>query len=199
MTDVHNKDPQRPADTTPTAMPRAAHLGFPREVDRLPLLVGAQRQLHQLDGVLQPLAKAFADAGHELYLVGGSVRDALLGQLGTDLDFTTDARPDTVTRILQNATKNVWDTGIEFGTVSAQIDHWQIEITTFRSDSYDGVSRNPEVQFGDTIEEDLIRRDFTTNAIAVRLMPDGSQEFVDPLDGLSALVERVWTLRRLRK
>lgn len=191
MTDVHSKNPERPADTTPTATPRAAHLGAPREVDRLPLLVGAQRQLHSLDSVLNPLARAFGEAGHELYLVGGSVRDALLGQLGTDLDFTTDARPDVVTRILKSLSHNVWDTGIDFGTVSAQIDHWQIEITTFRSDSYDGVSRNPEVQFGDTIEEDLVRRDFTANAIAVRLLPDGSQEFVDPLDGLSALVERV--------
>lgn len=180
-------------DSRSTPAPHAATPTPPAALsaDHLTLLAGAQRQLHTLDHVLTPLATAFAEAGHELYLVGGSVRDALLGELGTDLDFTTDARPDTITRLLGAVTPNVWDTGIDYGTVSATLDQWQIEITTFRSDSYDGVSRNPEVQFGNSIEEDLVRRDFTANAIAVRLHADGSQDFVDPLDGLSALLDRV--------
>lgn len=167
----------------------------PAEVEarRVRLLAGAQTTMNDLADVLAPLATAFGDAGHELYLVGGSVRDAVLGRLGTDLDFTTDARPETVRAILDDYADAVWDTGIEFGTLSAVkrdgggIEQ-QIEITTFRADSYDGVTRNPEVVFGDTLDGDLIRRDFTVNAMAVRLHPDGRQEFVDPLNGMDALL-----------
>ena len=170
----------------------------PAEVEqrRVRLLAGAQTTLNDLADVLAPLATAFGEAGHELYLVGGSVRDAVLGRLGTDLDFTTDARPETVRRILDDYADAVWDTGIEFGTLSATrrdaagIEQ-QIEITTFRADSYDGVTRNPEVVFGDSLEGDLIRRDFTVNAMAVRLHPDGRHEFIDPLDGMDALLAGV--------
>ncbi len=138
--------------------------------------------------MLTPLGARFAAAGHELYLVGGSVRDAVLGRLGTDLDFTTDARPEQVQAILKGWADNQWDTGIAFGTISAAKGDQQIEITTFRTDAYDGVTRNPEVVYGTSLEEDLVRRDFTVNAMAVRIGADGSQEFTDPLGGMDALL-----------
>lgn len=176
----------------PGAPPDAAEL----EARRVRLLAGAQTTLNDLADVLAPLATAFVDAGHDLYLVGGSVRDSVLGRLGTDLDFTTDARPETVREILDSYADTVWDTGIDFGTLSAVkrgadgIEQ-QIEITTYRADTYDGVSRNPEVVYGDTLEGDLVRRDFTVNAMAVRLHSDGRHEFVDPLNGMDALLTGV--------
>lgn len=139
---------------------------------------------------LLPLAQAFNARGHHLYLVGGSVRDALLGVLGNDLDFTTDARPNVVMEILEATADVVWDTGIEFGTVSAEKNGQQIEITTFRADSYDGQSRNPEVQFGDTLEGDLIRRDFRCNAMAVEITATGEMIFHDPVGGLADMALR---------
>jgi len=158
---------------------------------RTRLLAAASVTLSSLSDVVTPLAARFADRGHELYLVGGSVRDAVLGRLGNDLDFTTDARPDVISEILRGWAPAVWDTGIDFGTVSAQFDDHMVEITTFRSDMYDQVSRNPIVTFGDTLDGDLIRRDFRVNAMAVRLLPDGTQEFCDPLDGMSDLLAGV--------
>ncbi|QRY62305.1 CCA tRNA nucleotidyltransferase [Gordonia sp. PDNC005] len=158
---------------------------------RTRLLAAASVTLASLSDVVTPLAARFADRGHELYLVGGSVRDAVLGRLGNDLDFTTDARPEVISEILRGWAPAVWDTGIEFGTVSAQFDDHMVEITTFRSDMYDQVSRNPIVTFGDTLDGDLIRRDFRVNAMAVRLLPDGTQEFCDPLDGMSDLLAGV--------
>ncbi|GEE00655.1 poly(A) polymerase PcnA [Gordonia spumicola] len=158
---------------------------------RTRLLAAAEVTLASLGDVVTPLASRFADRGHELYLVGGSVRDAVLGRLGNDLDFTTDARPDVILEILRGWAPAVWDTGIDFGTVSAQFGHHMVEITTFRSDIYDQVSRNPVVTFGDTLEGDLVRRDFRANAMAVRIRPDGSQEFCDPLDGMSDLLAGV--------
>ncbi|WP_372477149.1 CCA tRNA nucleotidyltransferase [Gordonia liuliyuniae] len=155
------------------------------------LLASAAVALRSLDDVLTPLATRFTDRGHDLYLVGGSVRDAVLGRLGNDLDFTTDARPEVIFEILKGCADAVWDTGIDFGTVSAQIGDQMVEITTFRADMYDQVSRNPTVTFGDTLDGDLIRRDFRVNAMAVRLHSDGQQEFCDPLDGLSDLLAGV--------
>ncbi|MDN6387854.1 MAG: CCA tRNA nucleotidyltransferase, partial [Corynebacterium sp.] len=147
------------------------------------------------DRTLTALAGAFAARGHSLYLVGGSVRDALLGRLGDgaefDLDFTTDARPDVVTGILEDVAETVWDTGIEFGTVSAMFHGLVVEITTFRADSYDGASRNPQVTFGDTLDGDLVRRDFRCNAIALELSADGHHDLRDPLNGLDDLVAGV--------
>lgn len=141
---------------------------------------------------LTPLGAMFAARGYELYLVGGSVRDAVLGRLGTDLDFTTDARPEVVQEMLRPWADNLWDTGgLAFGTVSAGKGTHQIEITTYRTDQYDRVSRNPIVAYGKTLEEDLVRRDFTVNAMAVRMGADGSQEFVDPLGGMDALLAGV--------
>ncbi|MFQ6325469.1 CCA tRNA nucleotidyltransferase [Nocardia sp. CWNU-33] len=157
---------------------------------RTRLLAAAAVTLGRLSDVLTPLGELFAARGFELYLVGGSVRDAVLGRLGTDLDFTTDARPEQVQEMLRGWADHLWDTGgLAFGTVSASKADQQLEITTFRSDSYDRVSRNPEVTFGDSLAGDLVRRDFTVNAMAVRIGADGAMEFVDPLGGMDALLE----------
>ncbi|MGK3199994.1 CCA tRNA nucleotidyltransferase [Amycolatopsis sp. MEPSY49] len=145
-------------------------------------------ELMRLSPLADELAERFARAGHRLYLVGGSVRDALLGRRSGDLDFTTDARPDRVLKIVSDWGDAVWDVGIAFGTVGVTKKGMQLEITTFRADSYDRVGRNPEVTFGDSIEGDLLRRDFTVNAMAVEL---ASKTFIDPHDGLGALREKV--------
>ena len=147
-------------------------------------------ELLRIAPVADELAARFTAAGHSLYLVGGSVRDALLGRLGTDLDFTTDARPDAISAILAGWADAVWDTGIAFGTVGATKAGVQCEITTFRADRYDRVSRNPDVVFGDTVEGDLARRDFTVNAMAVQLPLRGAGGIVDPHGGMAALARR---------
>ncbi|WP_022907089.1 CCA tRNA nucleotidyltransferase [Curtobacterium sp. B18] len=131
------------------------------------------------------LARAFADAGHELALVGGPVRDAFLGRAVTDLDFTTDARPDDILRIVEPIANKTWDVGRQFGTIAARVAGEQVEITTYRSDVYDGETRKPEVAFGDTIEDDLLRRDFTVNAMALRLP---ARELVDVHGGVEDLL-----------
>jgi poly(A) polymerase len=154
-------------------------------------LARAAVALNRHGDVLSGLGRIFADAGHQLYLVGGSVRDALLGRLGTDLDFTTDARPEQMQKLLRSWADALWDTGIEFGTVGVGKNGDRLEITTFRADTYDQVSRNPEVRFGDSLQDDLVRRDFTVNAMAVRVTPTGPGEFLDPLGGLAALRARV--------
>ncbi|AOS66178.1 CCA tRNA nucleotidyltransferase [Actinoalloteichus hymeniacidonis] len=167
-----------------------------RAVDRDAVRREAVTRLLRTNPVAVDLAGRFASAGHRLYLVGGSVRDALLGRLGTDLDFTTDARPEQVLRLVKGWAEAVWDTGIEFGTVGASRQGVMVEITTFRADRYDRIGRNPEVVYGDDIESDLIRRDFTVNAMAVDLAaagtPDGGVDaaagFVDPHGGLDALL-----------
>lgn len=151
------------------------------------LLARAERAIVGLSPVLFDLVAEFSRRGQSLYLVGGSVRDAVLGRLGHDLDFTTSARPTVIQEILLGYAEAVWDTGIDFGTVSAEKKGQQIEITTFRSDTYDGNSRNPEVQFGDTLEGDLIRRDFRVNAMAVELLIDAAGtgiagRFHDPMN-----------------
>ncbi|WP_204806258.1 CCA tRNA nucleotidyltransferase [Mycobacterium riyadhense] len=155
------------------------------------LLTAAAVTLHQHVALLRELGSAFAAAGHEVYLVGGSVRDAVLGRLSPDLDFTTDARPEQVQKIVRPFADAVWDTGIEFGTVGVDKGGQRLEFTTFRADTYDQVSRHPEVRFGDTLDGDLVRRDFTVNAMAVRITPTGPGEFLDPLRGLAALRARV--------
>jgi poly(A) polymerase len=155
------------------------------------LLAAAAVALNQHAPMLRELGSAFAAAGRELYLVGGSVRDAVLGRLSPDLDFTTDARPEQIQEILRRWADNLWDTGIDFGTVGVGKGEHRLEITTFRADAYDQVSRKPAVQYGERLEDDLVRRDFTANAMAVRITPDGPGEFLDPLGGLAALRERV--------
>ncbi|OBK12318.1 CCA tRNA nucleotidyltransferase [Mycobacterium asiaticum] len=159
------------------------------------LLTAAAVALQPYSPVLSQLGAAFAAAGHELYLVGGSVRDAVLGRLSPDLDFTTSAHPEQVQKIVRPFATALWDTGIEFGTIGLAIadgarEH-RLEITTFRADTYDQVSRNPDVRFGERLEDDLVRRDFTVNAMAVRITASGLGEFLDPLDGLVALRARV--------
>ena len=155
-------------------------------------LVAAAKALTPHRAVLVELGQLFADAGHELYLVGGSVRDALLNRPLTDLDFTTDARPERVQQVVRRWADGLWDTGIEFGTVGVGKGGERLEITTFRADAYDRVSRNPEVRFGDRLDDDLVRRDFTVNAMAVRITADGLGEFHDPLGGLTAIRDRVF-------
>ncbi|KKC03016.1 CCA tRNA nucleotidyltransferase [Mycobacterium nebraskense] len=155
------------------------------------LLAAAAVALNQHAPMLRELGSAFDVAGHELYLVGGSVRDALLGRLSPDLDFTTDARPEQIQQILRPWADNLWDTGIDFGTVGVGKGGHRLEITTFRADAYDQVSRKPEVQYGERLDDDLVRRDFTANAMAVRITPDGPGQFLDPLGGLAALRDRV--------
>jgi poly(A) polymerase len=130
------------------------------------------------------LGRLFGRAGHELHLVGGTVRDALLGRPATDLDFATDARPDRVLTIVTGAADATWTTGIEFGTVGVQFEGVRCEITTFRADRYDRVSRNPIVRYGDSLEADLLRRDFTMNAMALSV-PEHA--FSDPYGGLRDL------------
>lgn len=133
--------------------------------------------------VVAELAARFTAEGKRLYLVGGSVRDAVLGRPTNDFDFTTDARPAEIQKLLSGWADAQWDTGIAFGTVGASKKGEIIEITTFRADVYDGVTRNPEVTFGDTIDGDLLRRDFTVNAMAFDV---AAREFVDPTGGLQA-------------
>ncbi|MEC3995639.1 CCA tRNA nucleotidyltransferase [Actinacidiphila sp. DG2A-62] len=145
---------------------------------------------HRIAPVAEDLGRRFRDAGFQLALVGGSVRDTLLGRLGNDLDFTTDARPEQVLKILRPWADAVWEVGIAFGTVGGKKDGYQVEVTTYRSEAYDRTSRKPEVSYGDTIDEDLVRRDFTVNAMAVSLP---GTDFVDPYGGLDDLAAR--TLR----
>ncbi|MCG7427814.1 CCA tRNA nucleotidyltransferase [Helcobacillus massiliensis] len=133
---------------------------------------------------IHDLGRLFEDAGHELALVGGPVRDAILGRSSSDLDFTTSARPDDTEAILKRWGGTIWDMGRDFGTLGAQKAGVQVEITTYRSETYDPLSRKPEVSYGDTIDGDLSRRDFTVNAMAVRLP---SLEFIDPFGGLEDL------------
>ena len=152
----------------------------------------AVAELLRIAPVADRLGELFSNAGHELYLVGGSVRDALLGRLGHDLDFATSARPDAVEKLLRKLSPAVWTIGKEYGTIGCKVDvggaSWVIEVTTYRSDVYAGHSRKPEVAFGDTLEGDLLRRDFTINAMAVSI-PD--KRFVDPYGGLTDLASRV--------
>ena len=148
------------------------------------------RALDTLQGVCQSepvstLALAFEQAGHEIALVGGPVRDAFLGRPLNDLDFTTSARPDEIERIVKPLADATWDVGREFGTIAAKFGEDVVEITTYRADSYDGVSRKPTVSFGDNLDEDLVRRDFTVNAMALRL---SGGVLVDPHGGLEDLL-----------
>jgi poly(A) polymerase len=150
----------------------------------------AVRELMRASSVTDTLARRFTLAGHRLYLVGGPVRDALLGREGNDLDFTTDAHPEDVLAVVAGLGRT-WTTGIEYGTVGVQVGDRTCEITTFRSDAYDAGSRKPAVEYGTTIEGDLGRRDFTVNAMAVALPVDSAQPIVDPFGGLDDVVTGV--------
>ena len=136
------------------------------------------------------LAEAFAAEGFTLALVGGPVRDAILGRLGNDLDFTTNARPEESKRILKKWADAMWETGIAFGTVAGKRGDTTVEVTTYRTEKYDAQSRKPEVEYGDNIDGDLSRRDFTVNAMALELTTP-TPEFIDPFNGLGDLAKKV--------
>ncbi|MFL6239640.1 MAG: CCA tRNA nucleotidyltransferase [Actinomycetes bacterium] len=148
----------------------------------------AVAELLRVAPVADALAERLAASGHALALVGGSVRDALLGRLSQDLDFATDARPDEVLAAVRGWAEATWTTGINFGTVGIGRDGWRLEVTTYRAEAYDRTSRKPQVAYGDSLEADLERRDFTVNAMAVTL-PE--RTFVDPYGGLDDLRARV--------
>ncbi|MGH3716561.1 MAG: CCA tRNA nucleotidyltransferase [Micromonosporaceae bacterium] len=154
-------------------------------------LTAAQRravtELLRVSPVADELGRRFAEAGHELHLVGGSVRDALLGRLGEDLDFATNARPEQTETLLKGWAEAIWTTGAEFGTIGAAKRGLRVEITTFRAEAYDRVSRNPIVRYGTSLQDDLQRRDFTINAMAVSVP---SHRFSDPFHGLDDLAAK---------
>lgn len=138
--------------------------------------------------VVRTLATAFEQAGFDLAVVGGPVRDALLGRDTHDLDFTTNASPDDILRIVTPVSTAQWDIGRAFGTIGARVQREQVEITTYRADSYDGVTRKPTVEFGDTIDGDLVRRDFTVNSMALQVP---AVKLVDPTGGVEDLIAGV--------
>ncbi len=174
---------------------------FPVSETQLPALTVAEAQrcvtseLDRIGSVIDELGTLFSDQGFELALVGGPVRDAMLGRHHNDLDFTTSARPDDTETILKKWVNTgghgaTWDMGGDFGTIGCRKGGWQVEVTTYRSEHYDPSSRKPEVNFGDSLAGDLGRRDFTVNAMAVRLP---GREVVDLYGGVVDLATR--TLR----
>ncbi|KTR87043.1 CCA tRNA nucleotidyltransferase [Leucobacter chromiiresistens] len=159
----------------------------------MPSLAASMDALRAIAGSapVAALAAAFAERGHEFALVGGPVRDALLGRPVTDLDFTTSAHPDETRAVLDAVSTNVWDVGRDFGTIAANVLGETVEITTYRAETYRDDSRKPEVRFGKTIEGDLVRRDFTINALAL-MLPE--LRLVDVSGGLEDLLaERIRT------
>ena len=147
----------------------------------------AVQALLQLAPVVDELGSRFTGAGHEIALVGGPVRDILLGRGSKDLDFTTSAHPDVIERLLSGWADHVWDIGKAFGTIGCRKGEWVLEITTYRSETYDPTSRKPEVAYGDSLEGDLARRDFAMNAMAVRLP---SRQFVDLYGGIEDVAHK---------
>ena len=152
------------------------------------LLREAVRRLAPVLPLLSEVGSRFVDAGHEIALVGGPVRDAFLGRVSPDLDFTTSASPEQTHAILAGWADANWDVGRLFGTIGARKGKHVIEVTTYRADAYDRASRKPVVAFGDNLMDDLVRRDFSVNAMAMRLP---SLEFVDPHNGLADLAARL--------
>ncbi|WP_442939793.1 CCA tRNA nucleotidyltransferase [Nocardioides sp. cx-173] len=145
-------------------------------------------ELDRISPVIDDLGRIFNAAGHELALVGGPVRDAMLGRRHNDLDFATSARPEETERLLKGWGDALWDMGRAFGTIGCRKGDWVVEVTTYRSEVYDPTSRKPSVDFGDTLDGDLGRRDFTVNAMAV-LVPGRVLE--DPYGGVVDLAHRV--------
>ena len=150
----------------------------------------AIRSLIERAPLASSLAQAFSAKGYTLALVGGPVRDAILGRLGNDLDFTTNAKPEESKKILHGWAEHVWDTGIAFGTVAGKLGETTVEVTTYRSDVYEKDSRKPDVSFGKNIEGDLSRRDFRVNSMALELT-GATPLFIDPFDGLSDLTKKI--------
>jgi len=148
----------------------------------------AVSELLRIAPVVDELGARFRAAGEEIALVGGPVRDAMLGRLHNDLDLTTSARPEVTERLLKGWADAIWDMGRAFGTIGCRKGEWQIEITTYRSEAYDAGSRKPAVEYGDSLAGDLGRRDFTVNAMAVPL-PGTTVE--DPYGGIVDLAHGV--------
>ena len=150
----------------------------------------AMKNLEQVTStaLLEKLGTLFSEAGFELALVGGPVRDAILGRVAPDVDLTTNATPDQILALIKGKVDTHWEIGKEFGTIGARIGDDQIEITTYRTDAYEVDSRKPEVRFGTDLTDDLKRRDFTVNSMALRL-PE--RVFVDPFGGLRDLMDQV--------
>ncbi len=145
-------------------------------------------ELARIAPVTEELGRRFAEAGEEIALVGGPVRDAMLGRLHNDLDFTTSARPEVTEKLVKGWAEATWDIGRDFGTIGCRRGEWQVEITTYRSEAYDPESRKPVVQYGDSLVGDLARRDFTVNAMALSL-PE--QHLEDPFGGIVDLAHQV--------
>jgi len=145
--------------------------------------------LDEIEAVLGPLAAEFDVAGFSLYLVGGVVRDLYIGGHSTidDLDLTTDALPQQIKGLVEPFATAIWAQGEKFGTIGATIDGRAVEITTHRAEVYSSSTRKPSVEFGTAITDDLIRRDFTLNAMAIQLP---GREFLDPHNGLDDLEQR---------
>ncbi len=169
-------------DSSPVSEPLP---GEPLLISEVQARVAAE--LERLSPVLGELGARFAEAGEELALVGGPVRDTMLGRLQQDLDLTTSARPEVTERLLTGWAEATWDIGRAFGTIGSRKGPWTIEITTYRSEAYDPESRKPAVEYGDSLAGDLGRRDFTVNAMALTL-PAGQLE--DPFGGVIDLAER---------
>ena len=150
----------------------------------------AIRSLIERAPLASSLAQVFKAKGFTLALVGGPVRDAILGRLGNDLDFTTNALPQDTKMILQEWAENIWETGIAFGTVAGKRGDTTVEVTTYRSEQYNPDSRNPDVEYGKDILGDLSRRDFTVNSMALELTGD-KPEFIDPFNGLQDLAKKI--------
>src|SRR5680860_1088835 len=148
----------------------------------------AVRELLRIAPVIDELGARFEAAGEQIALVGGPVRDAMLGRLQNDLDFTTSARPEVTESLVRGWADATWDIGRAFGTIVCRRGEWQLEITTYRSDRYDGATRKPGVDFGDSLLGDLGRRDFTVNAMALSLP---GRQFEDPFSGLADLAGQV--------
>ena len=138
--------------------------------------------------LLKELGELFTKNGYEISLVGGPVRDAVLGIQVKDLDLTTNAKPAEIQKCLKGWADSIWDVGIKFGTVGAKLKDYVFEITTYRTEQYEDTSRKPSVEFGKTLEEDLARRDFTINAMALRLP---NFELVDIYNGLTDLNNKI--------
>jgi poly(A) polymerase len=145
-------------------------------------------ELERIAPVTDELGARFSAAGEQIALVGGPVRDAMLGRLQNDLDFATSARPEVTEKLIKGWADATWDIGRAFGTIGSRKGEWQVEITTFRSEAYDATSRKPTVQYGDSLVGDLARRDFTVNSMALSL-PD--QQLEDPFGGVVDLAHRV--------
>ena len=177
---------ENPGGLTPESAPELAGLSLVGSGNLPQMLANAQQTFAQLPQPLLDLSDLFAAENHELSLVGGPVRDAFLGVVPHDFDLTTSARPEETERLLRQWGNRTWDVGRAFGTIAGRRGDLVVEITTYRTESYEPDSRKPAVEYGDNLEGDLSRRDFTVNSMAMRLP---QMALVDPFDGLEDLAQ----------